>query len=110
MFGHTVVPILTYACEILGYENFDMIEKVQNDFLRHRFQRKYAIIYAIWRVNPVRNNHKIKNDRVLVQNRSWQTFKIILYSVSVFLANRSLLRVSLWDTAMSVVRRTCGRP
>ena len=27
-----------------------------------------------------------------------------------FLAHLSLLRVSFWDTAMSVVRRTCGRP
>ena len=26
------------------------------------------------------------------------------------LAHLSLLRVSFWDTAMSVVRRTCGRP
>lgn len=35
LFDHTVVPILTYACEIWGYENLDMIEKVQNDCLRH---------------------------------------------------------------------------
>ena len=35
LFDHTVVPILTYACEIWGYENLDMTEKVQNDFLRH---------------------------------------------------------------------------
>ena len=27
-----------------------------------------------------------------------------------FLAHLSLLRVSFWDTMMSVVRRTCGRP
>ena len=26
-----------------------------------------------------------------------------------FLAHLSLLRMSFWDTAMSVVRRTCGR-
>ena len=26
------------------------------------------------------------------------------------LAHLSLFRVSFWDTAMSVVRRTCGRP
>ena len=28
----------------------------------------------------------------------------------LFLAHLSLLRVSFWDTVMSVVRRTCGRP
>ena len=27
----------------------------------------------------------------------------------IFLAHLSLLRVSFWDTAVSVVRRTCGR-
>ena len=26
LFDHTVVPILTYACEVWGYENLDMIE------------------------------------------------------------------------------------
>ena len=34
MFDYTVVPILTYGCEIWGYENTELIEKVQNDFLR----------------------------------------------------------------------------
>lgn len=34
LFDHTVVPILTYACEVWGFENLGMIEKVQNDFLR----------------------------------------------------------------------------
>ena len=34
LFDHTVLPILTYACEIWGFENLEMIEKVQNDFLR----------------------------------------------------------------------------
>ena len=32
---HTVVPNLTYTSEIWDYENLDMIEKVQNDFMRH---------------------------------------------------------------------------
>lgn len=34
LFDHTVLPILIYACEIWGYENLDMIEKIHNDFLR----------------------------------------------------------------------------
>ena len=32
------------------------------------------------------------------------------FYLSRFLAHLSLLRVSFWDTVMSVVRRTCGRP
>ena len=35
------------------------------------------------------------------------TFNNYIY---LFLAHLSLLRVSFWDTVMSVVRRTCGRP
>ena len=50
LFDQTVVPILTYACEVWGYENLDMIEKVQNDFLRRIM---YIIIYAIWRARIV---------------------------------------------------------
>ena len=34
LFDYTVLPILTYACEIWGFENIDIIEKLQNDFLR----------------------------------------------------------------------------
>ena len=33
-FDYTVAPILTYACEIWGFENVEIIEKIQNDFLR----------------------------------------------------------------------------
>ena len=35
-------------------------------------------------------------------------FRVIAL-ILLFLAHLSLLRVSFWDTAMSVVRRTCGR-
>lgn len=34
LFAHTVLPILTYACEIWGFENIDLLEKVHNEFLR----------------------------------------------------------------------------
>ena len=32
LFDHTVLSILTYACEIWGYENLEIIEKVPNKF------------------------------------------------------------------------------
>ena len=32
LFDHTVVPILTYSCELWGYENLDMIERIHTDF------------------------------------------------------------------------------
>lgn len=34
LFDHTVLPILTYACEIYSFENLEMLEKVHTSFLR----------------------------------------------------------------------------
>lgn len=34
LFDHTVVPIMTYGCEVLGFENLDMFEKIHTEFLR----------------------------------------------------------------------------
>ena len=34
LFDNTVVPILTFGCEIWGYENTEMIERVHIEFLR----------------------------------------------------------------------------
>lgn len=49
LFYHTVVPILTYACEVWGYENLDMIEKIQNDFLRRiTFSKKSTPLYMLY--------------------------------------------------------------
>ena len=34
LFDHTVMPILTYGCEIWGYENLDILEEFHCNFLR----------------------------------------------------------------------------
>ena len=34
LFDQTILPILTYACEIWGFEKLYMIEKVHIEFLR----------------------------------------------------------------------------
>ena len=49
LFDHTVLPILTYACEIWGYENLDMIEKVHTELLRNITKsRKSTPLYMIY--------------------------------------------------------------
>lgn len=49
VFDHTVLPILTYACEIWGYESLEMIEKVQNDFLRKiTLSKKSTPLYMLY--------------------------------------------------------------
>ena len=32
LFDHTILPILTYACEMFSFENLDMLENVHTDF------------------------------------------------------------------------------
>ena len=49
LFDHTIVPILTYSCEVWGYENLDLIEKVQSDFLRRiTLARKSTPLYMLY--------------------------------------------------------------
>ena len=49
LFDHTVLPILTYSCEVWGYENLDIIEKVHNDFLRKiTLARKSTPLYMLY--------------------------------------------------------------
>ena len=49
LFDHTVLPILTYASEVWGYENIDMIEKIHNDFLRKiTLARKSTPLYMLY--------------------------------------------------------------
>ena len=49
LFDHTVLPILTYSCEVWGYENLEMIEKVHNDFLRKiTLARKSTPLYMLY--------------------------------------------------------------
>ena len=49
LFDHTILPILTYASEVWGFENLDMIEKVHNDFLRKiTLARKSTPLYMLY--------------------------------------------------------------
>ena len=49
LFDHTILPILTYASEVWGFENLDMIEKVHNDFLRKiTLARKSTTLYMLY--------------------------------------------------------------
>ena len=49
LFDHTILPILTYGSEIWGYESLDIIEKVQNDFLRRiTLARKSTPMYMVY--------------------------------------------------------------
>ncbi|MES9902847.1 MAG: reverse transcriptase family protein [Sedimenticola sp.] len=48
LFDHTIVPIITYNCEVWGFESLNIIEKVHNNFLRKITRtRKSTPIYML---------------------------------------------------------------
>ena len=55
LFYNTVLPILTYACELWGYENNDMIERVHTEFLRKNNEnaQKYTSLHDLCRARSV---------------------------------------------------------
>ena len=49
LFNHTILPILLYGCEIWGFHNTNLIENVQNQFLRSITKlRKSTPIYMVY--------------------------------------------------------------
>ena len=69
LFDHTVLPILTYACEIWSFENLDMIEK--NPYRvpqkNYKKQNKYSTLFTVRRIRtiPFRTNYKNANYQFL---------------------------------------------
>ena len=48
LFDHVILPIELYGCEILGFENSQIIENLHNDFLRQIINlRKSTPIYML---------------------------------------------------------------
>ena len=50
LFDNTVLPILTYACEVWGYEDNKIIERVHTEFLRNKNTktRKSTPLYMLY--------------------------------------------------------------
>lgn len=50
LFDNTILPILTFSCEVWGIENNTDIEKVHLEFLRKitNSKKKYPGLYALW--------------------------------------------------------------
>ena len=49
IFDHTILPILLYGCEVWGFQNTDLIEKVHNQFLRNITKtRKSTPLYMLY--------------------------------------------------------------
>ena len=49
LFDHTVLPIMTYGCEVWGFENCEILERIHNKFLRSILQvRQSTTIYMLY--------------------------------------------------------------
>ena len=49
LFNQTIVPILTYSCEIWGYENCGLLESIHTQFLRSIIHaRKSTLLYVLY--------------------------------------------------------------
>ena len=51
LFDSTLLPMLTYGCEVWGLGDLSMIEKVQTDFLKHILYVKKSTYFTydgIW--------------------------------------------------------------
>ena len=79
LFDHTVVPILTYACEIWGYENLDMLELIHNDFLRRitksRKSTPLLMLYAELGRHPLEIIVKLEQ-KSMVHHRKYPLFDL----------------------------------
>ena len=57
IFNKTVKPVLLYGCEIWGFGNIEMIERVQLKFLKHllniRSSTNNCIVYGETGVYPI---------------------------------------------------------
>ena len=72
LFDSCVAPILLYGCEVWGYENTDIIEKVHTKFCKFIFgvskcSHNMPIQPCIWRARtlPTINHYKTENDLLL---------------------------------------------
>ena len=109
LFDHTVLPILTYVCEVWGYENLDMIEKIHNDFLRKiTLARKSTPLYMFYGVLgrfPLQiliKSRMIGNWNRLLQSKA-SKFSYVIYQCQLNTAN-------IFPKWMNYIQAILGRP
>ena len=59
LFDNTIVPILTYGCEIWGYGYLTIIERVHTDFMKYilNVKKMYPTYHALWRTRSIPNSN-----------------------------------------------------
>ena len=112
LFDHTVLPILTYSCEVWGYENLDIIEKVHNDFLRKiTLARKSTPLYMLYgELGRIPMKLIVKSRMIGYWNRVIKSkgtkFSFLAYQFLLHTPNFS----SEWITYIQSIFNQIGRP
>lgn len=111
LFDNTILPILTYGCEVFGFEDCKMLEVIQNNFLRSLTHfRKSTPLYMIFGEfgrYPIEINIKSRMIgfwvRILTNKQSKLSY--ILYRKCIETPNF----VSKWVTKIKQILYECGK-
>lgn len=111
LFDNTVLPILTYGCEIFGYENIEILERVHLEFLRkigklRKSTPKYMIYAEMGRypLNIIVKQRMINYwTRILTGKSSKLSYQIYIYILKSNEIN------SKWINFIQSILCECGR-
>ena len=116
LFDHVILPIALYGCEILGFENSQIIENLHNVFLRQiiNLRKKYPYIYVTCRMgrHPIQIN--IKSRMIgfwLSCNCQWKRIQIIKLLYSIMLKEHEKGSYNFkWIRCIKDILVAVGRP
>ena len=73
LFDKLVKPILLYGCEVWGFGNNDVIERVQLKFLKYilNAKKQHTKLHSLWRNRsiPLATRYKRKNNFILGKDK-----------------------------------------
>ena len=112
LFDHTVLPIMTYGCEVWGFESCKILEPIHNQFLRSILRaRKSTPMYMIY---AELGRYPIE---ITIKSRTiafWSRLISSKQSKLSYLMYRKLLNTprcqSKWVNNIKSILNSCGRP
>ena len=112
LFDHTVLPILTYSCEVIGFESYKMLEPIHNQFLRSLFRaRKSTPLYMLYgELGRLPLDITIKTRMISfwykILSGSQNKFTFILYQKLISTPGLNYK----WVAQIKHILQDCGRP
>ena len=112
LFDHTVLPILTYSCEVIGFESYKMLEPIHNQFLRSLFRaRKSTPLYMLYgELGRLPLDITIKTRMISF----WYTILAGTHCKFTFILYQKLISTpglnSKWVAQIKQILQDCGRP